>query len=175
MDAPDWFIIIIEWKKRMGNVGVTLPFLVGALNYKNKAISSQEISSREIIENIINDPIEGYVTEVSLCPDISAPVFSVVKYNNKKSRVVCNSAFYPASSNIESLVFSSNLHGRQGLNCSDKNQCLEKLIKISENHISKKEYSRNRVKGKLGVYEYGDFSDREIEFIESVIMKDDKL
>lgn len=171
MIEPDWFLIVKEWKRQMGNVGVTLPFLVGALNYKNRIISSQIKSAQEIVDNIINNPIEGYITEVRQCPDISAPVFSVVKYNDEKNRVLYKSVFYAESSSVESLVFSSDLHSKQGLNCSEKYECLKKLIEQAEIHISKEEYSKNRVEGNLGMYEYGGFNQRDLAFIKSVIIQ----
>lgn len=61
----------------MGEVGITLPFLVGALATKfgNARPSAQDI--RLLLQEIANNPVKGYVTEVRWCQNVEAPVLSV--------------------------------------------------------------------------------------------------
>jgi len=169
MNNPDWFLIIRQWKRSMGDVGVTLPFLVGALRRK-AGTAAEDVTSSAVLDMIINQPVHGYVTEISRCPNISAPVLSVARIDDKKNRIAVKSSFMSDFSGIESLVLSINIHSNQGLNCSDKNECLRKLIESSDELINNGQYSRIKIKDKPGEYEYGDFSDREIKFIESTIM-----
>ena len=168
MDKPCWFLIAQQWKKKMGDVGVTLPFLVGALRKIHKNRESVSISSAGVLDEIINHPVEGFVTEVSLCPNISAPVISVVKSDDNKRRMIAKSSFSSEFTGGESLVLTSSIHDRQGFDCQDKNECLLKLKEASDKLIDNGQYSRIKVEGKIGEYIYGDFTEREIHFIESI-------
>ena len=65
MRRADWFTLIQEWKaKGMGQTGVTLPFLIGALANKSgrNEWSSQDV--HYLIEEIVRHPEKGYVIEV---------------------------------------------------------------------------------------------------------------
>ena len=168
MSNPYWFIIASRWKKEMGEVGVTLSFLVGSLRRVNEGRDCEGISSSSLINDIISHPVLGYVAEISLCPNISAPVISVVKLNDKKRRMAVKSSFFSEETGDESLILTSNIHSRQGYDSADKDECLRKLIEATNELVNSGQYSRVRVEGELGKYVYGSFSQREIKFIDSI-------
>lgn len=82
MTKPDWFMLLEQWKpRRMGELGVTLPFIVGAWAYKagQTDLGAQQV--RNVLEDITKHPVEGCVTEVSWCNNISAPVLNTTRIN----------------------------------------------------------------------------------------------
>ena len=55
MQSPDWFTLIEQWKARgMGQYGVTLPFLVGALGKP----------ASELLREVAHTNVAGFVVEV---------------------------------------------------------------------------------------------------------------
>ena len=167
MKNPDWFLILREWKRQMGAVGVTLPFLYGALKLKSDEYNQTSKSAREIMNKIIMEPVDGYVTQVQQCEDISETVLSVVKLNDKKHRVVCKSYFTPVDGREKSLVFSSNFESKYGLKNADAAESLTQLLEDAESHIVKGEYSKLKID--VVEYEFGLLNEREIEFVKSTI------
>src|ERR1700754_2768393 len=80
---PDWFLLIANWKvKNMGQNGVTLAFLVGALCHQlRKSIVTRD-DVRNLLREIVNNPVSGYVTRVKWCNVIGAPVLSVLEVDS---------------------------------------------------------------------------------------------
>ena len=122
----------------------------------------------EIMEEIISNPVDGYVTQVQQCPNISETVLSIAKVADKKHRVIFKSAFIPSGGEIESLVFSSNFHSKYDLKDKNETECLTRLLNDAEAHIGKGEYSK--IKYDSGKYIFSDFTDREIQFVKSTII-----
>lgn len=150
----------------MGAVGVTLPFLVGALATKanNPQPSVQDI--RLILQEITVAPVDGYVTEVRWCPDTDAPVLSVAATASKFALPL--KSHLSSTTGQPSLGFSEDIHSMFGLNCSGNSECLEALISNARPHVEARTYSRNR-NLKTGERTYGDFSEKEKQFIVNTI------
>lgn len=170
MKKPDWFILIQQWRlKNMGEYGITLPFLVGAIGYKSgkSKLGAQHV--RDVLGDIIERPVVDYITEVRWCSEIDAPVFTVAQ-NSISNRMPFKSFFSRPNSDEASLVFSDNLQSMLHLNCKDSRECYEKLISYAAQHIEKGHYSRNR-EDASGKYEYGSFLPKELQYIQETIME----
>lgn len=167
MKKPDWFVLIEQWKARgMGQYGVTLPFLVGALGYKSgrSALSSNNI--RDLLQEIVTNPVTGYVTEVRWCQNIDAPVFSVARTNDRSKMLL--KSYFSAQNGEMSLGFSQDLQSMFGLNCSGSEECLDKLIHYAAIHVEKGQFSR-MLNTTTEQHEYGAFSPKEKQFIKDTI------
>ena len=167
MQPPDWFLLIRDWRtSRMGAVGITLPFLVGALAAKasNPQPSVQDI--RLLLQEIAEIPVKGFVTEVRWCTDTDAPILSVTATDSKfalplKSR-------FSSTTSLPSLGFSDDIHSIFGLNCSGSEECLEALVANARPYVEAKTFSRHR-DPETGEHTYGDFSEKEKQFIVNTI------
>ncbi len=167
MTKPDWFILIEQWvPKGMGTTGVTLPFLVGALAYKAGQTDLGARHVRDVLDDIIQHPVEGYVTEVCWCHDISAPVLNT-KRNDSPMRMPSSVAIPRPSGEGESLVFGTNLEFHW--NSKDPLAWLDRLAEDAAEPVSNGRYSRKRKDGSIE-FEYGDFRDMEVDYIQSTIM-----
>lgn len=171
MNKPLWFLLIEQWKlKGMGERGITLPFLVGALaNIHARKPSIQAV--HELLQEMITKPFIGYVTEVRWCGDVNAPIFSVSKLGPEQMPFV--SHFCSQMGEI-SLGFSQDLQSMFGLNCNGSNDCLEKLVSLCSEPIESARYSRirNPVTRK---WEFGDFQPRESQYINEIASLAEKL
>jgi hypothetical protein len=166
MTKPDWFILMEQWKpQRMGENGVTLPFLVGAIAYKGgkKCTGVPEIQS--ILDAISYHPMEGYFTFIFWCPIIGAPVLTPEPLNfaYKKGLAVIS-----RPSGDESIAFGANLQSRW--NSKDAKDLLNLLPEDAVAAVSSGNYSRRRKPGTVE-YEYGGFTSKEIEYIERNIIQ----
>gem|GEM_PF-2155087 len=170
MGNSDWFVLIDQWTKRkMGDYGVTLPFLVGALGYKagEKSLGASHV--RELLAEMVNYPVEGYLTECRWCDDIEAPVFSVVQLDSPY-KIQINSSFPRPDGNGHALGFSPDLQSEYGgLGCKEAVACIDKLVAYASVYVEKSNFSRNRCENS-GEYEYGPFHERDIQFITETIL-----
>lgn len=167
MKKPDWFLIIEQWApKRMGEIGVTLPFLVGALAYKAGHTNLGAKHVRDVLNDIIKHPVENYVTEVSWCHNISAPVLNIKRIDSPE-RMQSLVVIPRPSGKGESLVFGRNLEFRW----DSKNPWVwyERLVEDAEKPVSNGKYSRKRRDGGVE-FEYGEFRDNELDYIQSTII-----
>lgn len=167
MNKPDWFILIERWvPERMGDLGVTLPFLVGALAFKAGRTSSDPSDARNLLTKISTNPVDGYVTEVSWCANIKAPVFNVKRIDSPL-RMNASTAITHPSGQGQSLVFGPNLcsHWKS----TDPAILLDRLAQDATEHIVKGRYSRNR-KAESMEFEYGDFLPGAVSYIKRTIM-----
>lgn len=156
MRQPDWFTLLEQWKVRyMGNYGVTLPFLTGALDR----------SASRLLKEIVENAVTGYVTEVRWCAELEAPTFSIVKTENSGMEF---KSFKLGPDGKPSVGFSEDLQSMFGLNCKDADDCLKKLIDHAASPIGQKRYSRNR-NLKTNICEWGSYTDKERQFIKDVI------
>lgn len=161
MKQPDWFVIIKEWRdRRMGKYGVTLPFLYGALCMKYEAVNLHRI-----LRNIIEQPVTGYVIETTWCPDVvKAPVFRATQ-ETSQDRITFNVVPIPnPSTQRPSLIFDNDLATRW-----KSKDLVDALIEDARPAVESGKYSRHH-DDKTGEYFYGDFTEKEIEFIEATIM-----
>jgi hypothetical protein len=167
MTKPDWFILIEQWvPQRMGEHGVTLPFLVGALAHKAGQTDTGVEQVHKILDDIVRHPVEGYVTEVSWCSNISAPVLNTKKVN-AQDRMSLEATIPRPSGDGESIVFSLTLRFQWDL--KDARALLARLLEDAAEPVSKGCYSRNRKNGTLE-FEYSDFPPKELRYIEDTIM-----
>lgn len=159
MDTPFWYNIILQWRtKGMGKYGVSFPFLIGAIAMNNKSsISLSLIYST--FQEIINNPVEGNYCEVRWCGNINEPVVSIESAVNIEKKSI--QAKYHDKNNNISLAFTKDLMSMLTLNCSTKEECLDKLIARTLKKVESGFFSKNN-----GVF--GDFSPCELEFIHNV-------
>lgn len=156
MQKPDWFTLIEQWKaKGMGDYGVTLPFLVGALGR----------SASQLLDDITTNPVPGYVTEVRWCGELHAPTLSVTAADKSKMHF---ESFVSGPNDRPSVGFSQDLQSIFGLNCKGADDCLKKLADHAAPAIATKAFSRNR-NPKTNICEWGPYSQAEIQFIREVI------
>ena len=146
----------------MGQYGITLPFLVGALaRLRHEEPSVENI--RGLLQEIVANPFPGYVTEVRWCAQVDAPVFSISRLNNSGQMPFKS---HLANSRGEvSLGFSQDLQSMFGLNCNGSSDCLEKLVVHAASPVESGRFSRVRNPAN-GEMEFGDFLPNEVRYIE---------
>ena len=165
MGLPDWFVLIREWvDKGYGANGLTLPFLVGALARKESNNNPTAEDARALINEMITAPVAGYVTEVSWCSDLGAPVFRATP-DDSPLRISSALVVKHPTETRDSLVLGTNLESRWG--SSDPQSLIESLIKDAEGPIEDHTYSRNHG-------QYANFQPGELELIEATIMNSQK-
>lgn len=167
---PDWYVLMREWLLQgMGNTGITLPFLAGALAFKQGETTASADQLRKLIEEIISNPVSGYFVGVRLCGNIHAPVLSVLPLND----TLLKKCVAQAPDGQIAFAFSPDamsVHG--GLNCDCTKNCIEKLIQDSSSHTEAGNFSRN-YNMKSQSYIYSTFSPHEVDFIMRTIVKAD--
>ena len=114
--------------------------------------------------------MEGYVTEVRWCGDIDAPVFTVSPMTDEAVRMPFDCYFPRPNGKGESLIFSRDLQSMFGLNCQNANDCYMKILDYATDIVEQGKYSR-RWNNDLKSYEFGQFSQRDMEYINSTIMQ----
>jgi hypothetical protein len=164
---PDWFVLIEQWVPRgMGQTGITLSFLAGALAFKRGAQSVSVADLRHLLSEIVSKPVPGFATEVRWCHNIDAPVLTVERIE----RVFPFKSSLPGPNGQASLGFSQDLQSSVGgLDCNSADRCLEKLIVYTAPHAASGNFSRVRdpINFELG---YGAFLPNEIAYIQSTVM-----
>ncbi len=167
MKPPDWFVLIHDWKaKGMGQVGITLPFLVGALTVQKETAATQDI--RTLLKEIVENPQAGFVTEVRWCPNVQAPVLSVSSLKDPGKLPL--KSYFVAKNGQRSFGFSQDVQSMFGLNCSGKAECLEALVSDAAPHVEKRAFSRT-TNPTTWEREYGPFTPDEEQFIRSTISR----
>jgi hypothetical protein len=155
-----WFALIDQWRTQgMGEMGPTLPFVVGALALKTGRTAS--IADAEaILDDMIAHPMPGVVIEVSWCPNIGAPVFTRGELNGLRMR---SKIVFPRTDRTgDALVFGENLVSRWKL--KDAAAGLQQLVDDAAGPIKAQQFSRNwDVAGRN--YIYGPFLSGEIDYI----------
>lgn len=156
MQKPSWFTLMEEWKARgMGEYGVTLPFLVGALGKP----------ASELLEEIANSAVAGHVVEVRWCGQLDAPTFSASKTEKAKMHF---ESFMSAPNGETSIGFSKDVQSMFGLNCAGAADCLKKLAAHASAAVETRNFSRTR-NPKTGACEWGPYTQSEVQFIKAVL------
>jgi hypothetical protein len=167
MELPDWFVLIREWRARgIGQVGVTVPFMVGALARASGTEKTDKQDVLSALNDIARHPVDGFVISVSYCPNIQAPVLSADSLTDKQRMPL---TYYLTGDNgQQSLGFSQNAVSFLCLDCSKAQQCLNAFAEKAAPHVEKGEFSR--VMGE-DPWEpiYGPFSDSDLQFIDETI------
>jgi hypothetical protein len=169
MAQPDWFVLIEQWvPRKMGQTGVTLPFLVGALALKagrSGHLAARDV--RQVLDEITTHPVDGYVTEVIWCHYIDAPVFTVTRAD-ARDRIRPTVAVRLPVGVGESLVFGPNVYNRPGWG-QDAAASFERLVADAAEPVSMGTYSRRPKQGTIN-FEHADFSEKERDYIRDMIM-----
>ena len=74
--APLWFIFLKAWNDQ-GKYGLTLPYLTALIRHVEKVPQLGQKAIERIIEEIINDPVSGFIVNIRWCENISSVVFEV--------------------------------------------------------------------------------------------------
>ncbi len=169
MAKPDWFILIAQWVKTgRGDFGPTLPFIVGAIAFKNGQTSLSVEFVKNILDEIVYNPVEGYFTEVRWCPDINAPVFNT-RENNWPYKLASPVEIARPSGEGKSIVFSKDMQSGLHFNTSNSKTLLECLVQHAIVPVSQGKFSRYRSKDGTG-FEFREFSKADIGYIQKAIM-----
>lgn len=153
-----WFELIKQWRDSgRGSYGITFPFLIGSLSFINKENVTKNYIKKTFNE-IINNPVKGYYSEVRWCGNIDEPVISISKIENISNIAVKD---YFTSNKYYSLVFTADLMNMFHLDSDNAQDCLEKLILRTWDTVSKKCYSKNQG-------QFTPFTDDDIVFINAV-------
>ncbi len=151
-----------QWLEQgMGNTGITLPFLAGALALKRGETNVSADGLRTLLDTMISSPLSGHFVGVRWCGDIQAPVLSSLSLDDPLIRQceVCS------PSGQVSFAFSSDaMSPFGGLDCDCASSCIEKLIQYSLPYTEARHFSRV-YDGDFKGFIYSTFLPREIEFI----------
>jgi hypothetical protein len=160
MAKPDWFILIEQWKpQHMGDLGPTLPFLVGAIAYKREQKRTGLLEIQALLDEIVYHPMDGYSTVVVWCRDIGAPVLNLWPVNSPY--IGSSGVILRPSGTGASVFFGENLQGRW--NSEDGAELLNLLLQDAAGPVSAGKFSRRP-------FEYEDFPIGEIEYINCTII-----
>ncbi|MBY0270427.1 MAG: hypothetical protein K2X06_11185 [Burkholderiales bacterium] len=163
---PDWLMLMRQWlEQQMGNTGITLPFLAGALALKRgeNSVSADEL--RSLLDTMISSPLSGHFVGVRRCGNIQAPVLSLLSLDDPLIRQ-CE---VRSPSGQVSFAFSPDaMSSFGGLDCDCASSCIEKLIQYSLPYTEAGNFSRVYDKESQG-FIYSTFRSREIDFIRSVL------
>lgn len=167
MNKPDWFTLIEGWTVMgMGNSGPTLPFLVGALALSSGRQPTNAYEIQRLLEDMAGNPVPGCVIHVSWCPTIDAPVFSIVHTSHANARPALDNG-NSAWSGRRPLEFGDDIRSKSGFDCTQDQDCIRKLAGDAFDPVRKGNFSRTR--RSTGLYEYGPFTQHEVNFIKSII------
>lgn len=159
-------MLMRQWlERRMGNTGITLPFLAGALalGRGENRVSAAEL--RSLLDRMTSTPIPSYFVGVRWCGNIQAPVLSSLPLDDPLIRK-CE---FCAPNGQISIAFSPDaMSPFGGLDCDCAVNCIEKLIEYSTPYAEAGNFSRvydDQTKS----FSYSIFRSGEIEFIRSVL------
>lgn len=163
---PDWLMLMRQWlEQRMGNTGITLPFLAGALALKRGENTVSACNLRSLLDRMASNPFPGHFVGVRRCGNIDAPVLSSLPLNDPLIRQ-CELC---APDGQVSFAFSPDaMSPFGGLDCGSAANCIEKLIQYSAPYTEAGNFSRvydEQTKGFI----YSTFRPNEVEFIKSVL------
>lgn len=158
MNNPIWFNLILQWKKMgRGLYGISFPFLVGAVDFENRAKIDEKFI-RAVFSEIEKNPVEGYYCEVRWCGDIGEPVASIKPLSDLEIISIHSTL---NGNNQVSFGFTSDLMSMFNLNCETPEECREKLIIKTFNIVKDGSFSKNGGK-------FTQFTDDDIKFINNV-------
>lgn len=168
MNDPNWFKIIQQWRaKKMGAYGITLPFLVGALAHEKGHATATLEDVTALLSEMIEKPVPGYMAVVRWCGDIEAPVISLRAVDDP-FKIAIRDGFSPTDGGELSVGFTEDLMSIFNLNCANAQECREKLENYAKCLVENGLFSKN-VNLVTGLREYGSFSQRDIDYIQSTL------
>lgn len=143
----------------MGQYGVSFPFLIGVLKMASKNKDNKKLIITTL-EQIIKNPTSGYYCEVRWCSNIDEPVISIESNDTIASKAI--QAKFTSETGEISLAFTSDLMSMLHLDCTTKEDCLNKLITKTQEMVDKNLFSKNN-----GTF--GEFTENERNFINDVL------
>lgn len=168
MSIPSWFIIIEKWRaKKMGEYGVTLPFLVGALAYENGQEKASLNDVRTLLTEMIENPVDGYMAVIRWCGDIEEPVISMKALDDPFKVAIRNGYPRPIGDGM-SVAFTEDLMSMLNFDCKTAEECRNKLANYAKDYVEKGCFSKN-LNPETQQREFGRFIERDVDYIKSVI------
>jgi hypothetical protein len=166
---PDWFTIIDRWiPERMGDSGVTLPFLVGALLY----LRGESLCSSSVVEDVLHDmvrhPVDDRSVMVSWCSYIDAPVLHIVAVSTYVDSAL-RAALLGPDGLTAAMVFGANLMWRW--ESIDPQELMSRLVRDASAYVSNGQFSRRRLNG-ASEYSYGALSSDELAYVRRIVSHD---
>ncbi len=150
----------------MGEMGPTLPFIVGAL-----AVGAERpatVSNLDaLLDEMISHPIHDFVTEASWCPNIQAPVITLGAMYGYRMRSPL--VIERVDRSGDSFVFGQNLISHWQM--KDSTAALRQLRDDAVPPIETQQFSRNWHTASRS-YVYGPFLDGELDYIKLVLRKE---
>lgn len=145
----------------MGNTGITLPFLAGALAFKRGENSVSADGLKSLMNTMISSPEPGYFVGVRWCGNIQTPVLSSLPYDDALIR---KCEIFSPNGQVSFAFSPDAMSSIGGLDCHCALSCTEKLIQFSLPYTVVGHFSRVYNKDSNG-FIYSTFLPREIEFI----------
>lgn len=162
-----WQILLREWVERgMGNTGITLPFLAGALALKRGKHFASEAEIRALIHTMANHPLQGHFVGIRRCQNIQAPVLSLLSL---KDPMIRKCELYSSDGQL-SIAFSPDAMSKiSGLDCENDSGCVEKLIVHATPHAATGKFSR-QLDPQSKSFIYTSPTQSELNFINTLLM-----
>lgn len=163
--SPGWFLLIEQWRPQgMGEMGPTLPFVVGALALKAGQMASAA-DAESVLDEMIAHPVPDSVIEVSWCPNIRAPVLTCGKLNGLRMR---SKIVIPRLDRTgDAVVFGENLVSRWKLRDAATGRV--RLLADAAGPIEAQRFSRNW-EAATRDYAYGPYLLGETAYIRSQLV-----
>lgn len=162
---PPWHVLLHQWLiQGRGNTGLTLSFLAGALALsQNKGVVSPA-ELRQLVDEMICDPVPGYFVGARRCQNIQAIVLSSLPEDD--SLIHQCELFSPRGQ--LSFVFSPDaMSPYGGLECKESNDCIDNLIADTIPQCESGNFSRV-FNPASHCFVYAGFQADEIEFVRSL-------
>jgi len=163
---PDWFLLIKAWLQR-GRYGLTLPFLVRATAYHRGKSNPKREDIVSLINEIIENPVEGYIVHVRWCLEYGSAVFAVHEQNSPnrlRDRII---EIKNKNSPVQSLVIEQNLGAVWNVP-AEKQSLLTTVIEKAAEPVVSGNFSRNWSED--GV-QFEPLQKNDIEFIQEALGK----
>jgi hypothetical protein len=168
MKLPIWFLIIKNWKeKKMGEYGPSLPFLVGSIAYRNGNQTATLEDVYSLLNEFIENHVNGYITIIRWCGDIEEAVIST-QPQNFPFYIAIKDSFPRSDGKDISLAFTEDLMSMFNLNCTSAKDCIDKLAFSAKPYVEKGLFSKN-INPETMQREFGSFTDKDIDYIDSMI------
>ncbi len=137
---PEWFTLIKSWIDR-GSYGLTLPFIVGAIAYHRGKEEMDRGDIESLLNDIIQNPVEGYIVHIRWCLDYGSAVFAVYETDSPYRLHDRCINIRSKDSSTTSVVIEDNLAAEWRIQANAQ-VLLEALLDKSEEHVQKGNYSR---------------------------------
>lgn len=162
--APLWFVFLKTWND-LNNYGLTLPYLTALVGHVEQTPQLDRKDAEKIIDEIIANPVSGFIVNIRWCVNISSVVFEVqssdspVRAKDRILEIMC------PKTNEVALVIHDRVAHELGVN-RGKDPVLNCLIDSAEERLQKGECSTFWTEEGLA---YGPLQKENFEFIERAV------